>query len=158
MLKGISQVKCKDTKQESASENEVAQLCPTLCDPVECSLPGFSVHGILQEKILEWGAISFSGDLPDPWIEPGSPTLDWDTLTSEPPGKLFRKSFYEESPGKTSDNTWGKETHTSLGHLSVPTLVWSLLPNRNSRPNQQIKSIEMVNTCWLSKYYCNFSL
>ena len=38
----------------------VAQLCPTLCDPVDCSLPGSSVHGILQARIVEWVAISFS--------------------------------------------------------------------------------------------------
>ena len=38
----------------------VAQSCPTLCDPVDCSLPGSSVHGILQERILEWVAIPFS--------------------------------------------------------------------------------------------------
>ena len=38
----------------------VAQLCPTLCDPMDCSLPGSSVHGILQVRILEWVAISFS--------------------------------------------------------------------------------------------------
>ena len=36
------------------------QLCPTLCDPMDCSLPGFSVRGILQASILEWGAIFFS--------------------------------------------------------------------------------------------------
>ena len=39
---------------------EVAQSCPTLCDPVDCSPPGSSVHGILQARILEWVAISFS--------------------------------------------------------------------------------------------------
>ena len=42
------------------SENEVAQSCPTLLDPMDCSLPGSSVHGILQARILEWGAIAFS--------------------------------------------------------------------------------------------------
>jgi len=42
------------------SESEVAQSCPTLCDPVDCSLPGSSVHGILQARVLEWGAIAFS--------------------------------------------------------------------------------------------------
>ena len=42
------------------SESEVAQSCPTLCDPMDCSLPGSSVHGILQARILEWVAISFS--------------------------------------------------------------------------------------------------
>ena len=39
---------------------EVTQLCLTLGDPVDCSLPGFSVYGIFQARILEWGAISFS--------------------------------------------------------------------------------------------------
>ena len=42
------------------SESEVAQSCPTLCDPMDCSLPGFSVHGIFQARLLEWLAISFS--------------------------------------------------------------------------------------------------
>ena len=38
---------------DTEGEGEVAQSCPTLCDPVDCSLPGFSVHGILQARILE---------------------------------------------------------------------------------------------------------
>ena len=42
------------------SESEVAQLFPTLSDPMDCSLPGSSVHGILQARVLEWGAIAFS--------------------------------------------------------------------------------------------------
>jgi len=42
------------------SEREVAQSCPTLSDPMDCSLPGFSIHGILQARVLEWGAIAFS--------------------------------------------------------------------------------------------------
>jgi len=41
-------------------ESEVAQSCPTLCDPMDCSLPGSSVHGIFQARVLEWVAISFS--------------------------------------------------------------------------------------------------
>ena len=41
-------------------ESEITQLCPTLSDPMDCSLPGSSVHGILQARILEWVAISFS--------------------------------------------------------------------------------------------------
>ena len=50
----------KEEKSKLESESEVAQSCPTLCDPVVCSLPGSSVHGILQARILEWVAISFS--------------------------------------------------------------------------------------------------
>ena len=40
------------------SESEVAQLCPTLHNPMDCSLPGSTVHGIFQARILEWGAIA----------------------------------------------------------------------------------------------------
>ena len=43
------------------SESEVAQSCPTLSDPMDCSLPGSSVHGIFQARVLEWVAIAFSG-------------------------------------------------------------------------------------------------
>ena len=42
------------------SESEVAQLCPSPSDPMDCSPPGFSVHGIFQARVLEWGAIAFS--------------------------------------------------------------------------------------------------
>ena len=43
------------------SESEVAQSCPTLGDPMDCSPPGSSIHGIFQARVLEWGAIAFSG-------------------------------------------------------------------------------------------------
>ena len=42
------------------SESEVAQSCPTLRDPMDCTLPGSSIHGIFQARVLEWGAIAFS--------------------------------------------------------------------------------------------------
>ena len=42
------------------SESEIAQSCLTLSDPMDCSLPGSSVHGIFQARVLEWGAIAFS--------------------------------------------------------------------------------------------------
>ena len=45
------------------SESEVAQSCPTLRDPMDCSLPGSSVQGIFQARVLEWGAIAFSLDI-----------------------------------------------------------------------------------------------
>ena len=44
----------------AATAAKSLQSCPTLCDPIDCSLPGFSVHGILQARTLEWVAISFS--------------------------------------------------------------------------------------------------
>ena len=42
------------------SEREVGQSCPTLSDPMDCSQPGSSVHGVFQARVLEWGAIAFS--------------------------------------------------------------------------------------------------
>ena len=51
------------------SESEIAQSGPTLCDPVGCSPPGSSVHGVLQARTLEWVAMPFSRDLPNPGIE-----------------------------------------------------------------------------------------
>ena len=50
--------------------SEVAQPCPTLCDPMDCSLPGSSVHGIFQARMLEWGAISFSRGSSQPRDQP----------------------------------------------------------------------------------------
>ena len=61
---------------------KVAQLCLTLCDPMD-----YTVHGILQARILEWVALPFSRDLPNPGIEPRSPTLQEDSLPAEPQGK-----------------------------------------------------------------------
>ena len=49
-------LQCRKVK----SESEVAQSCPTLSDPMDCSLPGSSIHGILQARVVEWGAIAFS--------------------------------------------------------------------------------------------------
>ena len=60
-----------------------AQLCPTLCDSVDCSPPGSSVHGVSQGRTLEWV-------LPDPGIELGSPALAGGFFTAEPPGKPVR--------------------------------------------------------------------
>ena len=65
---------------ESESGDEVAQSCPSLCNPMDCSLPGFSVHGILQQEY--WSGLPFPspGYLPDSGIKPGSPVLEADTL------------------------------------------------------------------------------
>ena len=57
------------------SESEVAQSCLTLSDPMGCSLPGSSIHGILQARGLEWVPFPSPGDLLKPGIKPGSPAL-----------------------------------------------------------------------------------
>ena len=72
----------------------MAQPCPALCDPMSCSPPGSSFHGILQVRILQWVAFPPPGDLPDPGIKPTSsvapapPALAGRFFTTEPPGSL----------------------------------------------------------------------
>ena len=61
---------------------------------MDCSPPGSSVHGILQARIMEWVAIPFSQGFPNPGIKPMSPTLQADSLLSEPPGKPQMNRFY----------------------------------------------------------------
>ena len=93
----------------------VAQSCPTLCDPIDCSTPGSSVHGIFQARIMEWVAIPFSRDFPDPGVESRSPALKADSLLSEPPGKPW---FY-----------FGILQTSSLGASLVAREVKELLDN-----------------------------
>ena len=62
---------------------KVTQLCQTLCNPMD-----YTVYGILQDRILEWVAFLFYGDLPNPGMEPRSPSLQADSLPAEPQGKL----------------------------------------------------------------------
>ena len=64
-----------------------SQSCLTLCNPMNCSPPGFSVHGILQARILEWIAIPFCRGFSRPGIEPRSPALQVDSFPAAPPGK-----------------------------------------------------------------------
>ena len=63
------------------------QSCTTLCDPVDCSPPGSSVHGISQSRILEWVAMPSSRDRPDPRVELTSPAFQADYLPAKPRGK-----------------------------------------------------------------------
>ena len=85
------------------SESEGAQSCPTLSDPMDCSLPGSSVHGIFQARVLEWGAIAFSlGLIPTKKQihfsgNSSSPLSLWGTVSMaviSPPGDAVWSSFF----------------------------------------------------------------
>ena len=78
-----------------------AQLCPTLCDPTDCSPPSSSVHGSFQQEYCSGLPFPTPGHLPDPGIEPtslGSPALAGGLFTTEPPGKsdFFIEEHYNE--------------------------------------------------------------
>ena len=71
----------------AAAAAKSLQSCPTLCDPIDGSPSGSPVPGILQARILEWIAISFSRGSSNPGIKPRSPALQVDSLPAEPQGK-----------------------------------------------------------------------
>ena len=74
------------------SESELAQSCPTPSDPMDCSLPGSSVHGILQARILQWVVIPFSRGSSQPRDRKlRSSALQVASLPSEPPGKPLKE-------------------------------------------------------------------
>ena len=90
------------------SESEVAQLCPTLHDPMDCSLPGSSIHGIFQARVLEWVAIAFSETPPYLPSNEGScvgPSQVWWNL-EEFSSKLFLYSH--KQPRETTIRINGK--------------------------------------------------
>ena len=128
----------------------VAQSCLTLCDSMDCSPPGFSVRGILQAKILEWVAFSFFKGSSWPGIKPGSPTLQTDSLLSEPPNSVqFSRSVVSDSlpphelqharlpcpspaPRVHSDSCplsqWCHPTTSSCRPLLLPSIFPSIFP------------------------------
>ena len=80
-------------KNELCAVCLVAQFFPTLCDPMDCSPPGSSVHGDTPGKNTEMGCLPFSRDLSNPGIEPRSPTLQANSLLS----KTIDEAFCTES-------------------------------------------------------------
>ena len=89
----------------------VTQSCPTLCNPMDGSLPGSSVHGILQARILQWVAIPFSRDLPDLGIEPRFLALQADSLPSEPQRNPINAIKHNRTLSRIGwkASVWGKQ-------------------------------------------------
>ena len=142
----------------------VAQSCPTLCDPVDCSPPGFSAHGILQARILEWVAISFSRGSSWPIIAFLSVDLEnqtynrhvharllqlypipFDLMDYSPPGS----SVHGDSPGKNTGagchaqpRDWTQVSPIARGFFTswatreAPTLMMLILLQQNMNPYQ----------------------
>ena len=71
--------------RECESQSVISSSCLTLCNPMDCSPPCSSVHGILQARILVWVATLLSSRSLNPGIKPGSPALQTDSLPSQPP-------------------------------------------------------------------------
>ena len=90
MTRNQAALTIKQVVEISWSEVKVAQLCLILCDPMEHSPPDSSVYGILQARILEWAAMAFFRDLPNPGIKSRSPALQADSLLFELLGKPYQ--------------------------------------------------------------------
>ena len=76
-------------ERKKKKESEVAQSCLTLCDPMDWNLPGSSIHGIFQARVLEWVAISFSRGSSQHRDRTQVSRIVGRRFMSEPPGKLF---------------------------------------------------------------------
>ena len=80
------------------SESEVTQSSPTLSDPMNCNLPGSSVHGLFQARVLEWGAIAFSSDLAYIWLKTIITISTWNSTQCYVPawmGELFGREWIQ---------------------------------------------------------------
>ena len=117
-------------------ESEVAQLCPTLCDPMKCNLPGFSIQGIFQARVLEWVAISFSrgSSRPRGWTQVSCIVgRSFYPLSHQRSHHNKNKLKMDQRPNvrvKTTGNpwtTWGlgcQPSPQSKIHISLQTYLW----------------------------------
>ena len=124
------------------SEVKVAQLCLSLCNPIGCSLPGFSVHGIFQARI--WSGLPFvpPGDLPNPGTEPESPALPADSSPSDHHG------------GKPGGETRGQQAGitTSVSGLFLASGIRVITFNRDSVTRETRRCMKQRRpACLLSK-------
>ena len=117
----------------------VAQSCPTLCNPMNCSLPGFSACEILQARILGWIAIPFSKGSSRPGIKPRSPILLADSLPSESPRKSIYLCFLVTSVMSDSVQPCSLPGFSVHGILQAKVVEWVAVPSsrRFSLPRDQ---------------------
>ena len=123
----LSIIWCKDAKS--------LQSCQTLCDPTGCNLPGSSVHGILQARILEWVAMASSRDLPNSGIKPESlmsPALAGRFFTTNTTYLHLKKIPSNLCPifpiPFLTLHQWGSGTHINFLTLSQILIVWVCKP------------------------------
>ena len=124
---------------------KATQSCPTLCAPMD-----YTIHGILQARILKWVAFHSPGDLPNPGIEPRFPTLQVDSLPAEPQGKPKNTGVGSLSLHQqifpTQELNWGllhcRQILKQLTHKRSPRILgWVAYPfsSRSSHPRNPIR-------------------
>ena len=125
-------------ESESESESEVAQSCLTLSDPRDCSLPGSSVHGIFQARVLEWVAIAFSNDPLSRVTEIKTKVNKWDSIKL----KSFSTAKDAISKVKRQPSEWEKIIANETTHKGFVSKIYKQLIQLNTRktkqPNQKV--------------------
>ena len=142
----------KSYRAYTLKESEVAQSCPALCDPMDCSLPRFSTHGIFQARVLEWVAISFSRGFSQPkdqtWVSRivGRCFTIWATKLSKnryrPPTLFFLSSFIFFPP--------------SCFYGANKCYFFPLTRNENGKPWVMfivILHLSVVNNCFICLFF-----
>ena len=124
---------------------QVAQSCPTLCDPMDCSLPGSSVHGIFQARVLEWVAISFSRlDAFELWCWRRLLRVPWTTRRSN------QSILKETSPEYSLEGLMLKLKLQYFGHLMrrtdsfEKTLMLGKIEGRRRRGRQRMRRLNGI--------------
>ena len=135
----------------------VAQLCPTLCNPMVSSLPGFSVHGILQARILDNLPFPSLGDLPNPRIKLRSPALQADFLYCLSHQGSHQDSVLDRLPSSPSHSTLSNYSKISWfytggqygapGALKGETGRWNNKPQRTELLSD-VTELHWCDRCW----------
>ena len=130
----------KGPYSQSESESEVAQSCPTLCDPINCSLPGSSVYGIFQARVLEWVAISFSRGSSQP--------RDW-TRVSRTADRCFTiratREAHSQSYGFSSCHVWMWELDHKEDWAVKNWCFWTVVLEKTLESLLDCKEVQPVN-------------
>ena len=92
------------------SESEITQSCPTLCNPMECGLPGSSVHGILQTRVMKWVPFPSPGDLPTQGLNLGLSHC----------GQMFYHLTQQWNLGKAKSWLWKDQCYDENWYFGVP--------------------------------------
>ena len=134
------------------SESDVAQSCLSLCNPMDCSLPGSSIHGIFQARVLAWVAISFSrgSSRPRDWTQVSRVSCRQTLYHSDPPGKRDCQIF---KPRCNSSAASCKPALSSMTDLDLLGITWS---KQITWKMWLFKNIYIFFNLWLSMHKMKF--
>ena len=147
------------------SESEVTQSCQTLCDPMDCRIPGSSVHGIFQARVLEWGTIAFSWCVR--WVQlSGSLSILWHCLSLELEWKhvfqscghccIFQICWHIECNSFTASSFRIWNSSTGIPSLPLPLFVVMLPKAHLTSCSRMSGSRWVITPSWLSGSWRSF--